>query len=173
MKKLISLVLVVLMAGMLLVPVAAVNKPVNTNLKNLETLPTTEMISLGLTASEAYSEDAWAADSLTDDQIKDIADLKYGVSMIGVTGLERPLTGLVDGVYTSGNTGAALLNGKKASGAGSWYCKLGTYYNVKGETGAADSIYYSLLTYNFGKKMNIDAIAFSTSSSDHIPVVVS
>lgn len=166
MKKLISLPLAILLAAMTMVPASAVNKPVGTKeLTNLEVASTAEVISLDLSASEAYSEYEFTTDSLTADQIADLADLKYGVSLIGVTGLERGITGFADGVYSTGNSGGALLNGKKSLGAGSWYTKLGTYYNAKGESGQADSIYFSLLTYNFGRTMYIDSFAFLLASN--------
>lgn len=126
------------------------------------------LISKDLTASAKYSATEFKINTITDAaDLADIADFKkYGVSMLGISGLERSLTGAVDGVWTGGNTGDTLTNGKKAQGAASFFWGSNTY-NIKGETGKSDSVYPGFMTVNLGKLCTVDAFGFVTSGDNN------
>ncbi|NLK40019.1 MAG: hypothetical protein GX303_07270 [Clostridiales bacterium] len=175
MKKYLSIVLFAIIISLMIAPSASAAKPIGNALSELTAVPDeNKNLSSGLLASSPeYSKTSFAANSLTADQIADIAKISYGVSLIGATGLERTVAGATDGVWSSGNTGEELLNGKKAQGALSFYANFadGAYitYNVKGETGKSDSIYKALLTYNLGQKKTLEALAFMSTSLNGFP----
>ena len=120
-------------------------------------------LSTGLTSSSASG-------TLTNDQKIEVANISYGISLIGVTKLDRRIAGIGDGVWTTGNT---TLNGLPC-GAGGW--TMDTYfYNANGETNndelpSEDYPYASILTYNFGAQKRVDYMicALNGNTSSHI-----
>ncbi|NLK40017.1 MAG: hypothetical protein GX303_07260 [Clostridiales bacterium] len=167
MKKMLCCIVIVFLSMTFSLSLSAA-KPQGSALSYLPKMPTGDAISLGLETSPEYSRSSWAVNTLTSEQITDVSDIKYGASIIGATGLERTVRGATDGVWSKGNTGVVLENGKKAGGALSWY-PSGQKYNVQGQVSQSDSIYISLLTYNFGKKMRFDAFLFMSTNLNSFP----
>lgn len=118
-------------------------------------------LAFGLSCSEKFG-------TLDEASAADVANTDYGISLIGASSLDRPVSGFSDGVWTNGNT---TLNGKKV-GAGGW--KLNPYfYNEKGETQkdttpnvAEGYLYSSLLTYNFGAVKQLNHLVFATNGAN-------
>lgn len=115
------------------------------------------IISGGLTASPEYS--ATAGEKLTADQISDIADTKYGVSVIGINVANRPVSTLVDLAWGTGNIGDTLTNGKKKDGAFDVAASGSKYDKYGNET--TDGDYAGLITLNFGQKATISSFAWA------------
>lgn len=169
MKKIVSLLLAgIVLAVLLCAPVvaedetAAPARPVGqVKLENLEALPTGyALISSGLLAPSTFSQYSYTLNSLTDEQQWELSRyLSYGLSVIGVSGLERPISGGIDGVWSTGNAGNKLQNGSKHQGAFSYLGNDKTY-NHLGETDQEDSIYQILITFNFGKLAKLKSLGF-------------
>ncbi|MBR6708313.1 MAG: hypothetical protein IKL84_01385, partial [Clostridia bacterium] len=108
---------------------------------------------------------------LTAAMAADIADIRYGLSMIGLAGIDL---GKFDITSTSGNNDVQsnsvmnLLNGHFGS---SWPCKV-TFdtktYNIRGEEDAS-SPYTALITLNFGEKKTFSAIGYASGDLKDIP----
>ena len=142
-----------------------------TTLQQLDSIPDiSHLISLDLPSSQVYSYPG-ASDELSDADLADLADIRYGISLIGVKkSLQRPVGAASDGVWSNYNKGGTVLqNGMWSNGTITWMTPEDTYYNVKGEIGATDSIYVSLLTYNFGKVMNLEAFGYFTNNFNAFP----
>lgn len=141
-------------------------KPQGAGLPQLTEMPQSPIISTGLAGSNAVSPSfsgAWSANHtglLTPAQIADIGDISHGVSLIGVSMAESPVGAACDGIWST--TARAAWRGA--------YDAAGNIqrFNVNGESGRDDSIYMSLLTYNFGKKMTFEAFMFITKVSTNI-----
>ncbi|MBE6565190.1 MAG: hypothetical protein E7655_07960 [Ruminococcaceae bacterium] len=103
------------------------------------------------TASAEYSTTA-----LTAEQKADIADIGYGVSVIGVEkmGTSTAVENLVNGEW------------------GTKMCNLtfdDSLYTVDGKAGGADASYRALITLNFGKKQTFDALGFFSGNLKGFP----
>lgn len=109
-----------------------------------------ELISKGLTASSEYS-----TTGLSGAQKTDIADMtKYGMTMIGVNSMARSIKYGCDGVWS----GTQRLNA---------VFEDGVKYDINGNK-AEDGKYEALITYNFGKKVTMDAIGYMSGNFDGI-----
>ncbi len=109
-----------------------------------------ELISKGLTASSEYS-----TTGLSDAQKTDIADMtKYGMTMIGVNSMARSIKYGCDGVWS----GTQRLNA---------VFEDGVKYDINGNK-AENGKYEALITYNFGKKVTMDAIGYMSGNFDGI-----
>lgn len=172
MKKLGLVLIGVLMICMgLQLGVAAYEPIADTELEQLSSIPDIgHLISVGLPSSPVYSKPG-ATDELSDRDIADLGDIRYGISLIGAKrSLQRPIGAASDGVWSNFNKGGKVLeNGNWSGGTVTWITAQDVYYNVKGESGAADGIYVSLLTYNFGKKMQLDAFGYFTNNMNAFP----
>lgn len=172
MKKILIVCFSIVMLVTLLPMNALAYTPVATNtLQQLNSIPDiSHLISVGLPSSSVYS---WpgASDELSEADLADLADIRYGISLIGVRkSLQRPVGAASDGVWSNYNKGGIVLqNGNWSNGTITWMTPEDTYYNVKGEIGASDSIYVSLLTYNFGKVMNLEAFGYFTNNINAFP----
>ncbi len=138
MKRILTLA-VSLLTVMTFTVTAFAHTPASKNeLSSMTSLPDkSHMISVGLTSSESKTDAA------------DIGDLKHGLSVIGFSKFNSTVAAISDGLW--------------ASSPGNWEVDGTTYYNAKGETGKSDSIYKSLVTYNFGKKMDFEAFGYFTN----------
>lgn len=131
-------------------------------------------IAKGLTSSGYSSEHqsgaAWSTNQLTEAQLADIANAKkYGLSVIGVSALERPIKAAADGVWANGNVGMALSTNRKEKGAMAWMPD-GKTYNASGVAGEGESFPYSLLlTLNFGKIANLEQFGFISTNAHNLP----
>ena len=171
MKKLLSLLLACLMLTALVCTSVGAegettatepNKPVGTTALTMrEAIPVGyQVISSNLLAPAVYSQYSYTQNSLTAKNQWELGRyLSYGISVMGVSALERPISGAVDGIWSTGNVGDKLQNNSKAKGAFS-YIGNGLQYNHKGETDQADSIYELLITFNFGKLATLDSLGF-------------
>lgn len=169
MKRFTGALLSVCLLAALCFPAAAFAPAADTALTPLTDLPEgSDLISVGLPGSRVYSNPTGAA--LTAEQKADVADIGYGISLIGVEkNLARPVTAVSDGVWSNFNAGGETLeNTMNEKGACKFLTSPDTYYNVTGETGKEDSRYIFLLTYNFGKVMELDAIGFYAQNANAI-----
>ncbi len=118
-------------------------------------------LTLGLTSSPKSGV-------LDEAGIADNAKTSYGVSIIGVSKLDRPISAISDAVWTQGGQ---KLDGV-AVGAGGWL--LDTYfYNCNGETKKDTNvnseegyIYSSMVTYNFGATKRVDYMIFAQNGKN-------
>lgn len=144
-------------------------------MRNLSKLPTAELISIekggsypngkrfsgilgtkGQIASKEYS-----TTGLTDAQKADIADIGYGVSMIGVEKMDGDSKGYTTAIEN-------LVNGHWGS---SMMCNV-TFdehmYDVNGNV-QADGKYRALITLNFGRACLFNAVGFASGSMNGFP----
>ena len=171
MKKLLSLLLACLMLTALICTSVGAdgettttepNKPVGTAaLPMLEAIPAGyQVISNNLLAPNVYSQYSYTQNSLTAKNQWELGRyLSYGISVMGVSALERSISGSIDGIWAVGNVGDKLQNNSKSKGAFA-YIGNGLQYNHKGETEQTDSIYELLITYNFGKLAKLNSLGF-------------
>ncbi len=141
--------------------------------KLLTALPTAPMISVpqdgdgfsGILGDKGVSASAeYSVTGLTDAQKADIADIGYGVSMIGVesmiegsnTGYKKAIGNLVNGHW--GYTLMSCLNFDDAK------------YDIDG-TANADGKYTALITLNFGGLRRFDALGFFSGDQNGFPAV--
>ena len=110
----------------------------------------------GTIASREYS-----ASGLTDVQKADIADLGYGVSVIGI---ERMTAG-AKGAETAVEN---LVNGHWGSSFMAAFEFDELHYNIQGETDAS-APYTGLITLNFGSVHRFDAMGFASGSLEGFP----
>ena len=146
-------------------------RPVGTEqLANLEHVPEKSTnIAKGLPCPDEFSQYSYSYDSLTEEQRTELARyLHYGLSVVGVSALERTIHGAVDGIWAAGNTGDKLQNGSKAKGA---FAYIGTNktYNYLGKSGEDDSIYRLIMTCNFGKLATLEALGFVGGGGNNMP----
>ena len=166
MKKFLSFTLcLVLLITAFCVLTNGAEKPAATKeLPLLTAFPTDQdMISVGLLAPNIYSLYTFGPDTIDEANQYELSRyLKYGISIMGVSGLERTIGGAVDGYWTTGNTGSVLVNSSaKQYGAFSWY-NNGKLYNHLGETGKQDSIYQVVMTMNFGQLASINSFGYAS-----------
>ena len=150
--------------------------------KNLTSMPTSSVISyvtrnstetgngwtkMKLDATKTFSgirgtKDAIAATTtigdLTDAQKRDIADIGYGVSVIGVQsiGKDNAVENLVNGHWGSSFMGNMTFDNKK--------------YDVSGEENA-NGEFTALITLNFGSSYTFDAIGYMSGSIYGFPQI--
>ncbi|MBQ9080395.1 MAG: discoidin domain-containing protein [Clostridia bacterium] len=106
-----------------------------------------------------------SATSLTDAQKADIADIGYGVSVIGISHMDSSKKGTVNTSTTAGVTNSTvnLVNGHwGASYMAAIFFDKDTY-NINGEKDAS-SPYTGLITLNFGSVKTFDAIGYTSGS---------
>ena len=171
MKKFISVLLVIFMLSALCIQISAYKPAADQTLTQLQEIPPMDhLISLELPTSSVYSKPG-TNDALSEADIADVGDVRYGISLIGVAkSLQRPLSAASDGVWSNYNKGGKVLeNGMWSNGCITWMTPADAYYNVKGQTEQDDSIYVSLLTYNFGKVMNLEAFGYFTNNWNAFP----
>ena len=121
---------------------------------NLEKVPTSGIISTGITGTNGKtSSTAVSTTQLTAAQIADLADISYGVSIIGVKDMHRKLSVACDGIWSGGNSYRLSFHfdGKK--------------YDVSGKQDDNEQ-FSALITYNFGKEVTLDAIGYLSGSMD-------
>ena len=174
MKKLTAFLLALLLPAALCLSAAAFEPSADKTLTQLTEIPDiNSLISVGLPTSSVYSKPG-TSDALSDAEIADVGDVRYGISLIGVAkSLQRALSSASDGVWTNYNKGGMVLeNGMWSNGCVTWMTNADTYYNVAGQTGQQDSIYVSLLTYNFGKVMELQAFGYFTNNWNAFPRAV-
>lgn len=114
---------------------------------------------------DKIASDEANAKSLTDAQKADIADIGYGVSIIGVSHMDSSKKGTVNTSTTAGVTNSTinLVNGHwGASYMAAIFFDADTY-NIKGEKDAS-SPYTGLITLNFGTVKTFDAIGYTSGS---------
>lgn len=119
---------------------------------NLSAPPSSSVISTGIKGDKgAVSASAVSTNSLTDSMKADLADVGYGVSIIGVRDMHRKLSVACDGIWSGGNASRLSFHfdGKK--------------YAIGG-TEDANGKYSALITYNFGDKVTLDAIGYLSGS---------
>ena len=178
MKKIISLLLcLVVLVGAFCLAISGAGelpKPVGTTeLKMCTELPTDDPaivdLTRGLKAPAPYSPYTYQAETLTAyDQWELGRYITYGISITGIHALKRPLSTAIDDVWTVGNAryeeSKPLTNGQHAYGALEFMVG-DERYNLKGETGKADSIYQCYMTFNFGQIAAIDSFGFICTDS--------
>lgn len=136
-----------------------------------DALDMTKLISGGLTASPEFS--ATSGGDLTATQKADIADLDYGVSVIGMKVANRPVSCLVDHVWSTGNAGATQSNGKTVEGCfdmkpdAKAYDLAGVAADANDADDDSDNIYYGMITFNFGTQASITSFALVCSWTKH------
>jgi len=112
----------------------------------------------GIVASSAYSETA-----LTDAQKADIADVGYGISVIGIEKMYKAssydwttsIANAIDGDWSGSRSVARMHFGD-------------TRYDVDGNA-AEDGKYQALITLNFGARNRFEAIGFFSANLGLIP----
>ena len=123
MKKLGLVLIGVLMMCMgLQLGVAAYEPIADTELEQLSSIPDIgHLISVGLPSSPVYSKPG-ATDELSDRDIADLGDIRYGISLIGAKrSLQRPIGAASDGVWSNFNKGGKVLeNGNWSGGTVTW-----------------------------------------------------
>ena len=125
-----------------------VPKPVEKVNGNLSAPPSSSIISIGITGDNGQvSSKATAGDSgtLTAEQKADLADISYGVSIIGARNMIREASVACDGIWSSGKRLSFYFDGGD--------------YAIDG-TQAQDEKYSALITYNFGQIVTMDAIGY-------------
>lgn len=146
-------------------------------MKNLTELPTSKLISVikgrfpngkpfsgirgskGEIASKEYSETG-----LTDAQKADIADIGYGVSVIGVERMDPASKGYTTAIEN-------LVNGHWGSSMMSTLVFDDKLYDVSGSA-VDNGKYRALITLNFGKNCKFSAVGFASGSMGGFPGAV-
>lgn len=146
-------------------------------MKNLTSFPKSELISVlkggtypnGKTFSgilgtkNAISSAEYSVRGLTDAQKADIADIGYGVSVIGIEKMDSSAKGYTTAVEN-------LVNGHWGSSYMANFEFDDKTYNIKGEVDE-NSDYTGLITLNFGSKHKFDAMGFASGSLKGFPGV--
>ncbi len=146
-------------------------------MKNLTSFPKSELISVltggtypnGKTFSgilgtkNAISSTEYSATGLSDAQKADIADIGYGVSVIGIEKMDSSAKGYTTAIEN-------LVNGHWGSSFMATFEFDDKHYNIKGEVDE-NSDYIGLITLNFGSKHKFDALGFSSGSLKGFPGV--
>ena len=127
------------------------------------TYPNGKTFSGILGTKNAIASTEYSGTKLTDAQKADIADIGYGVSVIGVEKMDPSSKGYTTAIEN-------LVNGHWGS---SFMCNItfdGNKYNVNGEVDP-EAQYIGLMTLNFGSKHKFDAYGFSSGSLKGFPGV--
>ena len=146
-------------------------------MKNLTSFPSSSLISVlqggtypnGKTFSgilgtkNAISSTAYSTSGLTDAQMADIADIGYGVSVIGIEKMDSSAKGYTTAVEN-------LVNGHWGASFMANFIFDDKTYNINGEVDE-NSDYSCLITLNFGSKHRFDAFGFASGSLKGFPGV--
>ena len=133
---------------------------------NLKSYPTSQIISLGsgkgiLGTNGKTASTAFSMSGFTDAQKADIADIGYGVSYIGVekvnssNGKETAFANLVNGEWSSSKVTNITFDQNR--------------YDINGTQNNAEGKYTALITLNFGKMCEFDAVGFFSGSLEGFP----
>ena len=133
---------------------------------NLKSYPTSQIISLGtgkgiLGTKGQVASTAFSLTGFTDAQKKDIADIGYGVSYIGVekvnssNGQETAFGNLVNGEWSSSKVTNITFDQNR--------------YDINGVQNNAEGKYTALITLNFGQMCKFDAVGFFSGSLEGFP----
>ncbi|MBQ8380598.1 MAG: hypothetical protein IJY18_01765 [Clostridia bacterium] len=124
---------------------------------NLSAIPEgAELISVGITGDReiASSSVTKAKDeTLTEDEMKDLADISYGVSIIGAKNMINAASAAADGAW----------KGTRLS-----FDFTGEHYDVTGFVNDGESA-VALITYNFGKVVNLKALGYMSGDLNGFP----
>lgn len=143
---------------------------------NLTTLPTGKILTVvdgdfgsrkfsGLLGDKGVNSSSATGTSLTAEQLAELADISYGVSLIGAASM--PSTTKSGSTFTGLG---ALCNGHWGS---SWMATW-TFGSKKYDVGGnedANGRYVGLITLNFGKKMIFDSLGYYSGSLQGFPQV--
>lgn len=146
-------------------------------MKNLTSFPSSSLISVlqggtypngksfsGILGTKnAIASTEYSVKGLTDAQKADIADIGYGVSVIGVEKMDSSSKGYTTAIEN-------LVNGHWGSTLMANFVFDDKTYNIKGEVDE-NSDYSCLITLNFGSKHKFDAFGFSSGSLKGFPGV--
>lgn len=146
-------------------------------MKNLTSFPKSEIISVlqggtypngkkfsGILGTKnAISSKEYSATGLSDAQKADIADIGYGVSVIGIERMDSSAKGYTTAVEN-------LVNGHWGNSYMANFVFDDKKYNINGEVDA-NSPYTALITLNFGSKHKFDAMGFASGSLEGFPGV--
>ncbi len=154
-------------------------KPVNvvddSQMKNLTSYPTSSLISVltggsypngksfsGILGTKnAIASTKYSTTGLSDADKADIADIGYGVSVIGIEKMFSDSKGYTTAVEN-------LVNGHWGSSMMACFEFDDKHYNIKGEVDE-NSPYTGLITLNFGSKHRFDAMGFASGSLQGFP----
>ena len=109
-------------------------------------------------ASSEYSTTA-----LTDAQKADIADIRYGISVIGVEKMSTEFKGYTTAIEN-------LVNGDFGKTLYSFLEFDGKKYDISGNA-VANGKYKALYTLNLGESYSLDAIGFASGSAGGVPSI--
>ena len=146
-------------------------------MKNLTSIPASGLISViqggtypnGKTFSgilgtkNAIASLEYSIKGLTDAQKADIADIGYGVSVIGIEKMDSSSKGYTTAVEN-------LVNGHWGSSFMACFEFDDKKYNING-VADENALYTGLITLNFGSKHKFDAFGFSSGSLEGFPGV--
>lgn len=146
-------------------------------MKNLTAFPKSKLISVltggtypngknfsGILGTKnAIASTEYSTTGLSDAQKADIADIGYGVSVIGIERMDSSSKGHTTAVEN-------LVNGHWGSSFMACFQFDDKTYNIKGEADE-NSDYSCLITLNFGSKHKFDAMGFSSGSLKGFPGV--
>ena len=146
-------------------------------MKNLTAFPKSKLISVleggtypngksfsGILGTKnAIASTEYSTTGLTDAQKADIADIGYGVSVIGIEKMDSSAKGYTTAVEN-------LVNGHWGNSFMANFVFDDKTYNIKGEVDA-NSPYTCLITLNFGSKHKFDAMGFASGSLEGFPGV--
>lgn len=164
-EKSIKIILLCLSLSLLLCPilelgVGAYTPIASKELDLLTSLPDqSHLISVGLSSSEQKGK-------MDADKLADIGDLKYGISLIGVkegSTLAHLVKAASDGIWSIWQSGDNNELGNLT------WIPSGNRYNVSGDVDNEKGIYISLLTYNFGKIMDLEGVGYFTNNYNGMP----
>ncbi|MGM9642709.1 MAG: discoidin domain-containing protein, partial [Eubacteriales bacterium] len=116
-----------------------------------------------LGTKNAIASTKYSTTGLSAEDKADIADIGYGVSVIGIEKMFSDSKGYTTAVEN-------LVNGHWGSSLMACFEFDGNHYNIKGELDE-NSDYTGLITLNFGSKHKFDAIGFSSGSLKGFPGV--
>ena len=146
-------------------------------MKNLTTFPSSSLISVlkggtypngksfsGILGTKnAIASLEYSESGLSDAQKADIADIGYGVSVIGIEKMDSSAKGYTTAIEN-------LVNGHWGSSFMACFEFDDKKYNISGGTDG-NAIYTGLITLNFGAKHRFDAIGFASGSLEGFPGV--
>lgn len=112
---------------------------------------------------DAIAATAYGAKDLTDVQKADIADIGYGVSVIGMRAIRADKKGSTTAVEN-------LVNGHWGSSLMAAMFFDGKLYDINGNVTEGDG-FTGLITLNFGEKRTFDAIGYFSGSLEGFPQV--
>ncbi len=127
------------------------------------TYPNGKSFSGILGTKNAIASTEYSVKGLTDAQKADIADIGYGVSVIGIEKMDSSAKGYTTAVEN-------LVNGHWGTSFMANFVFDDKTYNIKGEVDE-NSDYSCLITLNFGSKHKFDAMGFSSGSLKGFPGV--